>query len=65
MDIRRARQAVDKKDEQLDASRRILEAQEDELFVSGHIPAVLKCAGNQQFCSPQEIVCCILHSGVD
>lgn len=34
MDIRRARQAVEKKDEQLDASRRILEAQEDELFVS-------------------------------
>ncbi|XP_020610397.1 outer dense fiber protein 2-like isoform X3 [Orbicella faveolata] len=32
MDIRRARQAVEKKDEQLDASRRILEAQEDELF---------------------------------
>ena len=49
MDIRRARQAVDKKDEQLDASRRILEAQEDELFVSGRIPALLKCAGNQQF----------------
>lgn len=36
MDIHRARQAVDKKDEQLDASRRILEAQEDELFVSGY-----------------------------
>ena len=34
MDIHRARQAVEKKDEQLDASRRILEAQEDELFVS-------------------------------
>lgn len=32
MDMRRARQAVEKKDEQLDASRRILEAQEDELF---------------------------------
>lgn len=40
MDIRRARQAVEKKDEQLDASRRILEAQEDELFVSCHIPAL-------------------------
>ena len=39
MDIRRARQAVEKKDEQLDASRRILEAQEDELFVSCHIHA--------------------------
>ena len=34
MDIQRARQAVEKKDEQLDASRRILEAQEDELVVS-------------------------------
>ena len=32
--MQRARQAVEKKDEQLDASRRILEAQEDELFVS-------------------------------
>ena len=42
MDIRRAKQAVEKKDEQLDASRRILEAQEDELFVSGHIPALSK-----------------------
>ncbi|XP_022790539.1 outer dense fiber protein 2-like isoform X2 [Stylophora pistillata] len=31
-DMQRARQAVEKKDEQLDASRRILEAQEDELF---------------------------------
>lgn len=50
MDIRRARQAVEKKDEQLDASRRILEAQEDELFVSCHIRAPLKCTGNQQFC---------------
>lgn len=31
-EMQRARQAVEKKDEQLDASRRILEAQEDELF---------------------------------
>lgn len=31
-DIRRARQAVEKKDEQLNASRRILEVQEDELL---------------------------------
>lgn len=37
MDVRRARQAVEKKDEQLDASRRILEAQEDELLVSGQV----------------------------
>lgn len=34
MEIHRARQAVEKKDEQLNASRRILEAQEDELLVS-------------------------------
>jgi len=62
MDIRRARQAVDKKDEQLDASRRILEAQEDELFVSGY--PVSKCAGNKQFCSLQKIICCLLHNEV-
>ena len=37
MEVRKARQAVEKKDEQLDASRRILEAQEDELFVSDHL----------------------------
>lgn len=36
MDIRRARQAVEKKDEQLNASRRILEAQEDELLGYKH-----------------------------
>ena len=34
MEIHRARQVVEKKDEQLNASRRILEAQEDELLVS-------------------------------
>lgn len=34
MEIHRARQAVEKKDEQLNASKRILEAQEDELLVS-------------------------------
>ena len=34
MDLRRARQTVEKKDEQLNASRRVLEAQEDELLVS-------------------------------
>lgn len=49
MDIRRARQAVEKKDEQLDASRRILEAQEDELFVSGHIPACQNVLATSNF----------------
>ncbi len=37
MEVRRARQAVEKKDEQLDASRRILEVQEDELLVCDHL----------------------------
>jgi len=32
MDLRRAKQTVEKKDEQLNASRRVLEAQEDELL---------------------------------
>ena len=64
MDIRRARQAVEKKDEQLDASKRILEAQEDELFVSDHIPVLSKCTGNQQFCGLQKIICCLLHAGL-
>lgn len=36
MEIHRARQAVEKKDEQLNASRRILEAQEDELLGYKH-----------------------------
>lgn len=43
MDMRRARQAVEKKDEQLGASRRILEAQEDELFVSDHLAFYIDC----------------------
>lgn len=37
MEVRRARQAAEKKDEQLNASRRILEVQEDELLVSDHL----------------------------
>ena len=65
MDIRRARQAVEKKDEQLDASRRILEAQEDELFVS--VPTTSNfVVRNTKFAAllAMCITCCLLYNGV-
>ena len=42
MEIQRARQVAEKKDEQLNASRRILEAQEDELLVSENEISLLR-----------------------
>ena len=51
VEFERARQVVEKKDEQLNASRRILEEQEDELLVSfvDRGGAFLYCVDSQSF----------------
>ena len=45
MDLQRVKHTVERKDEQLDASRRLLEAQEDELVVSVLVEQLLLIKG--------------------